>query len=112
MNWYYGNYLSNENRWDWISVNRKSGAAIGVFGLVRQGQNAEVNYLLAPEAQHRGYAAEAVHGLVLYAFKQWGVKQVTAEINKENSPSLALAARLGFRLLKQDSCFVTYGVEV
>ena len=58
--WYNNSYLPNENRFDWMCIEQSSGKRIGVFGLVRDEDLCEVNYLLASEAQHKGFAAPAV----------------------------------------------------
>ena len=57
LNWYQHRYLSNPDRLDWIGVVAEDGRKAGVFGLAMDEDTAEVSYLLAPETQHRGYAA-------------------------------------------------------
>ena len=71
FNWYQNSYLENSNRFDWICIEKESGNRIGVFGLYKKEKKAEINYLLAPEAQHKGYAAEAIKSLIDYASKMW-----------------------------------------
>ena len=112
LNWYNNKYLINNDRFDWICIEKKSGNRIGVFGLYREDDVAEVNYLLAPEAQHKGYAAEAIQGLVNYAATDWNSKQVVAEIHAENQPSIALVQKLGFELISREESFVIYGIGV
>ena len=110
LNWYQHRYLSNPDRLDWIGVVAEDGRKAGVFGLAMDEDTAEVSYLLEPETQHRGYAAEAVKELLCYAFSQ-GIRRVIAEIHRENDASLKLVNRLGFRLLKGEGDFLTYGIE-
>lgn len=110
--WYRNSYLCNEDRFDWICIEKTTGNKIGVFGLVKKNNIAEVNYLLSPEAQHKGYATEGIMQLVQYAAKTWGVKQVIAEIHKENVPSIAAVKKLGFTMLSNREIFVSYGIEV
>lgn len=112
INWYRNRYLENVNRFDWICIEKESGNRIGVFGLCKEGKKVEVNYLLSPEGQHKGYAVEAIRGLIEYASKMWNNKQVLAEIHCENQPSIALVEKLGFELISRSGPFVIYGKEV
>ena len=112
LNWYNFNYISNANRFDWICTEKMSRNRIGVFGLYRQKENVEVNYLLAPEWQHKGYAAEAIQALINFATIEWNNKQVIAEIHIENQPSIELVQKLGFELISRRDSFVIYGIKV
>ena len=113
MNWYNNRYLDNNNRFDWICIEKDSGKRIGVFGLYKtDDKKVEINYLLSPEGQHKGYAAEVIMGLIGYSSKMWNVKQVVAEIHKDNQPSLALVKKLGFKFISLKDSFFTYGIEV
>ena len=111
LRWYRERYLPDKDREDRMCLT-KDGERIGVFGLIREGDSAEVSYLLAPEARGKGYAAEAVNGLLRYAKETWRVCRVTAEIHKENGPSLALARRLGFVPADETGDFIIFEKEV
>lgn len=111
LSWYRNNYLSNNNRFDWICVDKSSGRKIGVFGAVRDGKTAEVNYLLAPYAQHKGYASEAVKRIIEYVRSELHIKRVVAEIHRDNAPSIALAERTGFTLESESGDFLLYSSE-
>ncbi|MBR0168700.1 MAG: GNAT family N-acetyltransferase [Synergistaceae bacterium] len=111
LSWYRNNYLSNNNRFDWICVDKSSGRKIGVFGAVRDGNTAEVNYLLAPYAQHKGYALEAVRRIIEYVRSEFHIKRVVAEIHRDNAPSIALAERTGFTLESESGDFLLYSSE-
>ena len=111
LSWYRNNYLSNNNRFDWICVDKSSGRKIGVFGAVRDGKTAEVNYLLAPYAQHKGYALEAVKMVIEYVRSELHIKRVAAEIHRDNAPSIALAERTGFTLESESGDFLLYSSE-
>ncbi len=110
ISWYNSSYLMNENRSDWMCIEKISGKKAGVFGLTRTDSEAEVNYLLAPDARHKGYASEAIRALLQYAHNEWNVRRISAEIHKENLPSLALVKRLGFELISAEGDFVIYGI--
>ena len=96
LNWYNNSYLNNNNRTDYIAVEKESGRSAGVFGMIILGNTVEVNYLLGKEFRGKGYAGEAVDCLISQA-KELGCDRAVAEVHAENEPSLALARRLGFK---------------
>ena len=110
--WYRSSYLANQNRFDWICIEKASSKKIGVFGLVREDDLAEVNYLLDPEAQHKGYALEGIMALVRYSASKWNIKMVYAEIHKKNLPSIKAVKKLDFHIVENKGDFVKYGIEV
>ncbi len=112
MNWYQNRYLSNEKRFDWMCFDKQTGIRIGVFGLYKDDGFAEVNYLLAPEAQHKGFATEAVKELMRFASDEWGYKRFIAEIHEENEASVKLAEKLGFRVESCNPPFNVYQLEI
>ncbi|HEY6565985.1 MAG TPA: GNAT family N-acetyltransferase [Actinomycetota bacterium] len=59
--------------------------------------SAEIGYTMSPGAQGRGYATEAVRGLLGYAFDHLDVRGVHAVTDVRNGPSIAVAERLGMR---------------
>jgi RimJ/RimL family protein N-acetyltransferase len=61
----------------------------------------EVGWGLHRDAWGRGYAFEAAIALMDYAFESLGWSEVIHCINPENTPSQALARRLGSRILRQ-----------
>jgi RimJ/RimL family protein N-acetyltransferase len=58
----------------------------------------EIGYTIFPAFRRRGYASEAVAALMGWAAGQ-GVRRFVLSISPENAPSLAIAARFGFRLI-------------
>lgn len=98
LNWYWNRYLSNNDRFDWMCIERKDKQRIGVFGMVRKGDKAEVNYLLAPEAQHKGYASEAIQNMIGYAQKKWNTKQIVAEIHEEKYAFYYISSETWFQI--------------
>ncbi len=112
MNWYQNRYLSNEKRFDWMCFEKQTGNRIGVFGLYKDDGAAEINYLLASEAQHKGYATEAVKELMRFASDEWGYKRFIAEIHEENEASVTLAEKLGFRVESCNPPFNVYQLEI
>ncbi len=57
----------------------------------------ELGYTIFPEFQRRGFAYEAVLGLIDWARGTHGVKDFVVSINPGNEASRRLAARLGFQ---------------
>lgn len=112
LHWYRNSYLLNPNRLDWMCLEKETQTAVGVFGVSRDGEQAEVSYLLAPEAQHKGYAAEAVQGLVRFAFEKWHCRRVVAEIHKNNEASIRMIKKLGFKQIIENDPFFVYAIEV
>ncbi len=51
-------------------------------------------YLIAPEHQRRGYAREAAHALIDYAFGELRVRRIIATTTVDNAASIAVMARL------------------
>ena len=111
LNWYENRYLSDDDRIDFMCVEKESSNKVGVFGIVMKNGSAEVNYLLSDSAQHKGYASEAVNGLMEYAKKMFGIRIFTAEIHKDNLASINLAKRLGFVEHFEDGEFITFKLE-
>ncbi len=108
FNWFNNSYLQNDKRMDWMCIEKGSGKKIGVFGLIIHEDEAEINYLLAPDARHKGYATEAIRSLMEFA-DSIHVPHVIAEIHKKNEPSVRLVRRLGFELEKAGEDFEIYG---
>lgn len=112
INWFLNRYLNNENRFDWICLNKEKEERIGVFGIIKGDESVELNYLLAPEAQHKGYATEAIRALIDYASKKWDIGKVVAEIHEDNRPSILLAERLGFKQASYKYPFYVYELMI
>ncbi len=61
----------------------------------------EVGWTIAPEYQRKGYAFEAARASIDYVFDVLGWKDVIHVIMEGNAPSIALAEKLGSRLLRE-----------
>jgi RimJ/RimL family protein N-acetyltransferase len=58
---------------------------------------ADIGYTLAPEYQGKGYATEAVGGLIEHLFTERDLHRVSAEVDARNVASARLLQRLGFQ---------------
>jgi len=63
----------------------------------RDGRQAEIGWVLAPDAQGLGYATEAARALLRVAFLEVGVHRVWARLEPENTASARICERLGMR---------------
>lgn len=75
----------------------KEGRYIGSAGLslLRCEPGVQLFYIILPEYQNRGYATEAVTGLIDYSFNELDQKRIVAFIDMDNEASIAVAAKMG-----------------
>jgi len=75
-----------------------SGLAIGMCGLLKREQFADVDlgYAFLPEHCGRGYATEAAAGVLAWGRAALGLARVIAVLHPGNARSAALLTRLGF----------------
>ena len=59
-------------------------------------KEAEIGYILRPDAQGRGVAREAVSRAIAYAFETRGMRRISADIDPDNQRSVAAIKALGF----------------
>ncbi len=84
----------------WIAIDRARNAVVGDAGFKgrpdRDG-TVGIGYGIAPAYRGRGYATEAVHALVRWAYAQPEVKRVVAESAPDNAASIRVLGKTGFR---------------
>jgi len=56
----------------------------------------EIGFILHPSYWRKGFAQEAVRGLIGYGFDQLGLDRITADVDPDNTASLRLLTKLGF----------------
>jgi RimJ/RimL family protein N-acetyltransferase len=69
---------------------------IGFHGPPEVIGRAEMGYTVFPEFRRRGYAIEAAEALMEWARARHEITRFFVAISPDNSPSLAMAAKLGF----------------
>jgi RimJ/RimL family protein N-acetyltransferase len=85
----------------WAVTETASGAVIGEAGLYPMngvGPDIELGYALGTPWWGRGYATEAGGAILRAAFDELGVARVAAVAKRENTASLHVLEKLGFRL--------------
>lgn len=70
---------------------------VSLFALLEESRRAEIGYALARSAWGRGYAQEAGHALIRYAFDTLGLNRLEADVDPRNEGSVKVLERLGFR---------------
>src|SRR5438094_7235788 len=81
-------------------IRRADGLAVGDIGFhgpPGDAREVEIGYALVPQARGTGLATESVELLVRWALAEPGVDAVTARVEPENSSSVRLLERVGFR---------------
>lgn len=74
-------------------------APIGICGLVKRESlpGPDLGFALLPEHAGRGYASEAARAVLSHARSALGLDRVYAIVKRENTRSVRLLERLGFR---------------
>ena len=84
---------------------RSTGQVIGRSGLNwwQQFDETEIGWTFARAHWGHGYATEAAQAVLAWGFGTLGLKRITAMIHHGNSASVAVAQRLGFTRLREDT---------
>ncbi len=112
IEWFRNQYIWDERRFDWMAIEKTGMKPVGVFGIKRDCKNhtsAEISYLLAPKYGGKGYACEAVRGVMGFVAEKWPCTSCIAEIHVDNHASIRFAEKLGFTLWGIHGLFAQYG---
>ncbi|WP_455615822.1 GNAT family N-acetyltransferase [Eisenbergiella sp.] len=87
----------------WMIAEKESGRCVGRAGFfMREGlEEPELGFIIAREAQRKGYCFEVCSALLEYGFRELGFERVQALVAEGNSASLAVCRRLGGRMEKR-----------
>jgi len=99
----------------WVLIERGSRTVVGDAGFVGppgEDEAIEIGYSVVPDRRGRGYATEAVSALVAWALEQPGVRAVVASCAADNTPSVRLLERLGFRRTGVEAEQLRWRIEV
>jgi ribosomal-protein-alanine N-acetyltransferase len=80
----------------WLVEGKAEGARLGMAGLVQRDglDHVDVGYAFLPPARGRGYATEAVRGVMAWADAR-GIAPVVAIVSPENARSIAVLDAIG-----------------
>ncbi|HEY1421403.1 MAG TPA: GNAT family N-acetyltransferase [Candidatus Dormibacteraeota bacterium] len=78
-------------------VERETGTILGVAGLNREGDAAELHYWIRTDHAGQGLTTEAARALVTWARLHLGVSRLTLWAGRDNHASRRVAEKLGFR---------------
>lgn len=89
----------------WVVREKGTGRFLGEVGLAHfrrefqppLGDDKEAGWVMAPSAQGKGYATEAVRAALGWADAKFGPERVVCIIAPENTPSHNVARKVGFR---------------
>jgi ribosomal-protein-alanine N-acetyltransferase len=94
-------------------VERTSGRVVGEAGIqfLEGGPDVEIGYTLSRAAWGRGYATEAAHAVLRWAFAGLGLERVVAVADPDNAASLHVLDKIGMRRLGRRYCYGTQMAE-
>ncbi len=102
LSWHLGFLESDERQRAWrirVVVERETNAVVGsvnLKGIPDADGDAEIGWGITESRRRRGYALEAVSGVIAWALAQPSAKLITAAIAEDNLVSQHLARKLGF----------------
>ncbi|MEW4430885.1 MULTISPECIES: GNAT family N-acetyltransferase [Paenibacillus] len=74
---------------------KTDGTLVGSVGIYTEGTNAEMGYVMNPQYQGRGFAAEASHALLGLGFNTLGVHRIYAKCRPNNKASERVMQKIG-----------------
>ena len=83
-----------------LDINKKM---VGDIGLLLNDHKAEIGFTINPLFQRKGFAFDAVTGLINYLFDKHIVDMIVAYTDPENAPSIMLLKKIGFCLDRSNS---------
>lgn len=111
--WYRDRYLNDDFQSSYIARSKSEKTSLGVFSVKQtEAGEIEISYILAPNAQGKGLATEAVQGLECLCKKYTDVAVFTAQIHICNTQSIRLINRLGYVQKERIGDFILYQKEI
>jgi RimJ/RimL family protein N-acetyltransferase len=90
---------TREHRAVFVIADRETDELLGCISLEPTGDRAELGYWMRPSKQGRGYAGEAMRGILALGFEEMHVATVFATVDPANERSRNLLLRNGFALV-------------
>ncbi|ANX11750.1 GNAT family N-acetyltransferase [Fictibacillus arsenicus] len=97
----------------WFVIEKETGRIIGDTGFKGKpvDQTVEIGYGIIPSAQGRGYATEAVNGIIDRALSTNLVSNVVAECLDDNIASVKVLEKLGFERTGTDENMLKWKIS-
>ncbi|MBM7649498.1 ribosomal-protein-alanine N-acetyltransferase [Bacillus ectoiniformans] len=98
----------------WLVVRKEDQAVIGDIGFKGRPDEeriVETGYGFLEEHWNKGYATEAVEGLVQWAFQTSNVDKVIAETAFDNYGSLRVLEKLNFKKVKEQESMIYWEIK-
>ncbi|MGE0076453.1 MAG: GNAT family N-acetyltransferase [Bacteroidales bacterium] len=93
--------INEPNTWfQLVIIEKESKGVVGDLGIHffdTENKQVELGFTLSKQYQNKGYATEAVARVVSYVFNDLGKHRVIASIDPNNTSSIRLVERVGFR---------------
>jgi RimJ/RimL family protein N-acetyltransferase len=88
----------------WLIIERDTNTVVGDIGFMGppDGDVVEIGFSVIPDRRRRGYATEAARSLVDWAFRDPGIREVTARSEPENEASARVLRAVGFARIGED----------
>ncbi len=105
----------SEGVWDWIAIHRKDQTVIGGIGFIGAPDKdgvVEMGYDVIPEYRKQGYATEMARNLIAWAFREAGIKVVTASCLDDNVGSIKVLENVGMRRLAPEENMLKWECRV
>jgi [ribosomal protein S5]-alanine N-acetyltransferase len=82
----------------WLMIERDTNTVVGDIGFMGppDGGVVEIGFSVIPDCRRRGYATEAARSLIDWAFRDPGIREVTARSEVENEASSRVLRAAGF----------------
>jgi RimJ/RimL family protein N-acetyltransferase len=113
MKWFLDRLKENPANFGWLAwyiplknddQNKRTAiGGIGFKGAPDENGVVETGYGIMEKFQLKGYASEALKGILLWAFQHPELKKVIAETDEENHASLGILQKNNFRFAGQGS---------
>jgi [ribosomal protein S5]-alanine N-acetyltransferase len=105
---------NGHERWlTWILHLKDTMTPIGFVQATVREKDASIAYVLGSAYWRRGFAKEAVLGMLNLSFRRYGIDEAQVEMDVRNTASIALAESLGFkRVAVHEAAGVFHGESV
>lgn len=90
----------------WLAIVKNSNKIIGDLGFKGKPDTrntVEIGYSITGSEQNKGYATEALKGIIAWAFNDDRVDKITAECQTDNIPSIKVLKKLNMENIRSEN---------